>query len=146
MSNPYQTPLHAQNPNNASGDVQAPAIALIAVAIIAIVVGLFGLAVDVFLLLSGLVERLEAANDGPWSVHTQIIIRTAWGIILLIASSFVLYGALKMAKLESYDMARAATIVSMVPCIGPCLCLGIPFGIWAIVVLSKPHVRGAFRS
>jgi hypothetical protein len=146
MSNPYQSPFHAENPSDALRDVQGPAFALMIVSIIAIAIGFLGIAVDMFLIVSGLVDRLELANDEPMSVRVQIIFRTAWGIILLIASSFVLYGALKMKKLQNYDVAKAATIVSMVPCIGPCLCLGIPFGIWAIVVLSKPHVRSAFRS
>jgi hypothetical protein len=29
--------------------------------------------------------------------------------------------------------------------LGPCCIVGIPFGIWAIVVLSKPEVKRAFE-
>ena len=33
----------------------------------------------------------------------------------------------------------------MVPCISPCCLLGLPFGIWALSVLNKPHVQAAFK-
>ena len=36
-----------------------------------------------------------------------------------------------------------ATIVAMLPC--SCVCLGgLPIGIWSLVVLNKPEVRGQF--
>ena len=36
------------------------------------------------------------------------------------------------------------TIVSMLPC-SCCWTLGLPFGIWALVVLNQPEVKDAFR-
>jgi len=39
-----------------------------------------------------------------------------------------------------------ASILAMVPCISPCCLLGIPIGIWALVVLMKPEVQQAFVS
>ena len=96
------------------------------------------------LLMSGAVERLEAMREGPISEYTQIAIRSVWGIILVIASSFVLYGSLKMKQLRDYRTAKAAAVVAMIPLLGPCCLLGIPFGIWAFAVLAKPHVRDAF--
>ena len=53
---------------------------------------------------------------------------------------------LKMKNLESYSFAMAASIIAMIPCIGPCCLLGIPFGIWSIVVLGDAQVKAAFRS
>ena len=47
-------------------------------------------------------------------------------------------------KLESYTFAIIATIIAMVPCISPCCIVGLPIGIWALVVLNKPEVKGAF--
>jgi hypothetical protein len=38
------------------------------------------------------------------------------------------------------------SIVAMVPCLGPCCIVGIPIGIWALVVLMKPEVKAAFTS
>ena len=84
-------------------------------------------------------------NDGPISEYTQITIRSIWGVVLVLASSFVLYGAIQMRNLKNYGQARAAAIVAMIPLLGPCCLLGIPFGIWAFVVLGQPGVRNAFR-
>lgn len=145
MSNPYQSPSFTPPAGNAASEVQGPAIALMVVAIIAIVLGVLSLFFDVFLLASGMVDRLEEMNDGPVSKHTTILIRAAWGVILVLASCFVFYGALKMKNLQSYDTAKAAAVVAMIPCLGPCCILGIPFGIWAFLTLQKPHIRDAFR-
>ena len=69
------------------------------------------------------------------------------GIISLVIAAlnvFVLFGAIKLLRLRSYGLAMAACIVAMLPC--QCCCvLGLPFGIWALVVMSKPEVKSAFR-
>jgi hypothetical protein len=118
---------------------------LIVVSLIAIVSGSLGLVMDGFLIVSGAVARLEEVNDGPVSEYTQITIRSIWGVVLVFASAFVLYGAIQMRNLKSYGTARAAAIVAMIPLLGPCCILGIPFGIWAFIALGQPGVRNAFR-
>ncbi len=122
-----------------------PAIILIVVSILAIFVGLLGFAADIYLVASGILEQLEEVNQGAVSEKTQILIRTVWGIILVMASSFVLYGAFKMLRMTNYGAARAAAIVAVIPCVGPCCIVGIPFGVWALVVLNRPEVKNAFR-
>ena len=71
------------------------------------------------------------------------------GVILSIVSMVIglviFFGAFKMKRLESYGLALTASILAMVPCVSPCCLVGLPIGIWAIVVLSKPEVKGAFR-
>jgi hypothetical protein len=66
------------------------------------------------------------------------------GVISIAIGLFVLFGALKMQKLSSHGLAMAAAIVAMIPCFSPCCLLGLPFGIWALVVLSKPEVKSQF--
>jgi hypothetical protein len=130
---------------NPSNKVRGPAIALIIVSSLAIAFGIAGLVGDFFLYSTGALEELEARNAKPISQETTLTIRTVWGIVLLIASSFVLYGSIQMLKLTSYGTARAAAIVAMIPMLGPCCVVGIPFGIWAFVVLKEDSVRNAFR-
>jgi hypothetical protein len=60
------------------------------------------------------------------------------GVLTLVAS-------LKMKKLESYGLVMTGTICSMLPCISPCCCVGLPIGIWVLVVLAKPEVKSAFK-
>ena len=66
------------------------------------------------------------------------------GGISIAIGLFVLFGALKMQKLSNHGLAMAAAIVAMIPCFSPCCLLGLPFGIWALVVLNKPEVRSQF--
>jgi hypothetical protein len=59
-----------------------------------------------------------------------------WSLALLI-------GGIQMLTLRSRSGAMTASIVAMVPCSVCCL-LGLPFGIWGLVVLGKPEVTSAF--
>lgn len=144
MTNPYNSPLAVGRNRNSSTEVQGPAIALITVSLIALTLGTLGLIVDILFIVTGMVEELDAVNNGPISEHTQVAIRSIWGIVLLVASSFVLYGAVQMKNLKNYRLAKTASIVAMIPLIGPCYILGIPFGIWAFVTLEKPGIRQSF--
>ncbi len=58
----------------------------------------------------------------------------------------IIIGAVRMKNLQSYGFAMTAAILAMIPCLTPCCALGLPFGIWALVVLSDPQVKAAFRS
>lgn len=68
------------------------------------------------------------------------------GWIMLVVSAFVIFGAVQMKGLKSYGLAIAASVVAVLPCVGPCCCLGIPFGIWSLVMLLKPEVKAGFEA
>ena len=117
-------------------------------------IGLIVLAILGFLLqVAGLVMNLLGASFVPQGQMEQ----PAWtqmmhgagavvGAIIGIAMSIlILFGGLKMKKLESYGLAMTCSIVAMIPCISPCCLIGLPIGIWAVVVLSKPEVKSAFQ-
>jgi hypothetical protein len=68
------------------------------------------------------------------------------GVISLVAAAwngFVLFGAIKMLRLQSRTLATVASVAAMLPCQCCCL-LGLPFGIWALTVLNKPEVKSQF--
>jgi hypothetical protein len=50
-----------------------------------------------------------------------------------------------MQKLSSYGLSLTTAIVVLIPCFSPCCLLGLPIGIWALVVLNKPEVKSQFR-
>jgi hypothetical protein len=58
------------------------------------------------------------------------------GIILVI-------GAARMLDLQSYRLAVFAAVVAILPC-APGFPISMPFGIWALIVLSRRDVRTAF--
>jgi hypothetical protein len=69
----------------------------------------------------------------------------AMGLFNLLPATVVLVGAIKMKNLENYGLAMTAAIMALIPCVSPCCVLGLPFGIWALVVLSEDRVKAAFR-
>jgi serine/threonine protein kinase len=64
-------------------------------------------------------------------------------IIAFVLCTMMLIGALKMKRLESQTWAVAASMLAMF--ISPGNIIGLPLGIWALFVLGRPEVRGAFR-
>jgi predicted Zn finger-like uncharacterized protein len=55
----------------------------------------------------------------------------------------ILMGGIKMKQLQSFGLAMTASILALLPC-GNCCCIGLPLGIWALVVLNKPDVKNSF--
>jgi hypothetical protein len=60
-------------------------------------------------------------------------------------SVVVILGAVAMLLGKARGLAMAGSIAALVN-LGNCCCLlGLPFGIWALVVLSRSEVRDAFQ-
>lgn len=83
-------------------------------------------------------EALASLMSGTMAV--------VFAILGLLAAAVIIYGALKMKDLQSHPLAVAAAVVAMVPCVSPCCLLGLPVGIWALVVLLRPEVKAAFSA
>jgi len=65
-------------------------------------------------------------------------------ILVGISSILIFAGALKMKGLQSRGWARASAILAMIPCVSGCCLLGLPFGIWALMVLGNEEVKRGF--
>ena len=65
-------------------------------------------------------------------------------VVGLAVSGFVAYAGWQMRQMQGWGLAMAGAIVAMIPCISPCCLLGIPIGIWAILVLIDDEVKQAF--
>jgi hypothetical protein len=61
-----------------------------------------------------------------------------------VASVFALTGAGKMRRLENARLAVMGAIASILP-FTPGFVVGLHFGIWALVVLSRADVLAAFK-
>jgi hypothetical protein len=121
--------------------VNGPAIGLIVVAVL-------GALLQIVSIIKNLVmgSGIPANAQVPaWLSMLSGPVGVALGIIGILVSVVILLGAMKMKKLESYGLAMAASIIAMIPCFSPCCLLGLPIGIWAVVVLSKPEVKSAFH-
>ncbi|HEX4264620.1 MAG TPA: GYF domain-containing protein [Verrucomicrobiae bacterium] len=118
--------------------VKGPAIALIVTSSIGVALCLFA-ALRAF---AGIHPTLPPNFPEAW----RHIIETTGGfpdLIGIAINGFVLFGALKMLRGQSRSLAIAACIVAMLPC-SCCCVLGLPFGIWGLVVLNKVEVKSQF--
>ena len=132
--------------------VKGPAIALIVNAILNLLLSIWGLIrliflhpnVDVF-------SSMPQFNDPQTQQSLQQMMQLIYGpigivsnVIGLSLSVLVLVGALRMQELRNYSFVFVASILAMVPCVTPCCVLGLPFGIWALVVLNRLEVKSQF--
>lgn len=124
----------------ADQQVKAPAIAMIAVAGIAACFALLGL----FLNVVGAGFAAGGSSSMP-SFMASRVVSILFHLVWLGLDGLIIYGALQMMKLKSHGLALGAAVICVIPFLSPCCVLGIPFGIWALVVLAKPEVKQAFR-
>lgn len=87
---------------------------------------------------------------GPADQQAAMQIGHTLGLVLvglfIIRDIFLIYAFSRMQMVTAYGVAFAGAVISVIPCLGsPCCALGIPFGIWALVVLNDPVVKAAFR-
>ena len=144
--NPYQSPIAVSV--LAAQRVSGPATALIVTAILGILAHLVVTVVYAILLtmsLNGQIRELQPQQE-PAELAIGSGVLMAIGVLGLMTGLVALFGAIKMRRCESYPFAIAASIIVMIPCISPCTVLGLPFGIWALLVLSDGSVKAAFRS
>lgn len=73
---------------------------------------------------------------------TSAVITGSIGIIFAATGLLTFVGAQRMMRLQSYGLAVAAGILQFIPTPGSIL--GLPIGIWALVVLTRHEVHVAF--
>ncbi len=115
---------------------KAPAIALTIVGGLGLLYGL----INVVSVLAG--RGLQFAPAGnPAAFRAGLIVGATlsliWGIVVTLAG-------VMMLTMKSYGTAMTGVIFAMLPCNPGCL-LGLPFGIWGLVVLNRPEVKRAFE-
>ncbi len=106
--------------------------------------GINGLAV-VGLILAGLFRFLGETLTGrlmtfgflPGSGHVFVL------IVMCAYVVFVVLGAWNLMQLRSYRMARVGSILALLP-FTPGSIVGLPMGIWALLVIRNEEVKSAF--
>jgi hypothetical protein len=127
------------------GMVQGPGIALI---VLGVLVLLLQAAYLVLQLLGTGIGAIGAASGDADAIGSVMggVIGMVVVVIWMLFSGIIIFGGVKMKNLQSYGLAMAAAVMAMLPCTtGWCCLLGLPLGIWAVVVLMKPEVKAAFR-
>ena len=129
----------------ASQQVQGPAIGLIVTgvigglfAILSILANVLGMGMAGLDSMSGNYEWAEYMTGGAFGVVSAII-----GLAI---AALLIWVGLQMKALRQWTLSMVGAILAMIPCISPCCIIGLPIGIWAVVVLLKPEVKAAFTS
>jgi hypothetical protein len=135
--NPYQSPGACQAAAGAGNPLMIPAITLLVLASIMLAL--------ILLSIPGQIVRMRAidttTHEGQGELTGSIVALVIW----IVMTAAILWGAIAMLRLSSYRDAFVAAVLSLIPVCSPCFVLGIPFGIWAIIILMRPEVRAKFQ-
>jgi hypothetical protein len=125
--------------------INAPSIALLvtgilggALQVIGLLVNLLGFGMGAMMADQGASDALSMLFSGTFGV--------ALSLVGLVIAGFIIFAATKMRNLESWGLSAGGAIVAMIPCISPCCLLGLPIGIWCLVILFDESVKEAFSS
>jgi len=137
--------------SHALEQVNVPAIGLIVTGGLGIAISLLGILKNAMGKQELTTQQTQALQGNPQLLHFIQSIQGFSGplgillnLIAIAVSIFVIFGAIKMRRLEGYGLAMAASIIAMIPFCSPCCCVGIVFGIWGIIVLCKADVKSYF--
>lgn len=118
---------------NAAAMVTGPAIALLVLGILGVLVGI----AYVVLVFTGSMLDPNASGIAKVGPIVYSFAWVLWGLV-------VLSGGIYMKGLRNRGSVMTACIFAMLPC-NICCILGLPFGIWGLVVLSNSEVQRAFE-
>jgi hypothetical protein len=129
--------------SEASRQVSGPATGLMVTGI----VGAFFAVITLFIsiLNLGIAPFIRDEIPEKYAEFWEGSLGAASSIVEIAVAAFIIFAALKMRELKQWELSLAASIVAMIPCISPCCILGLPIGIWALVVLLRPEVKEAFQ-
>lgn len=159
MSQIPESPGPVHDPVVAASKVKGPAVALIVVAVINVLIAIFQLVNNISTLtgqnpqvleMEQQLQQVEGAQGIDTAFFMQIIQASGvagvvFNILALIISAVIIYGAMKMMKLQSKGLATTASVLAMIPCLSPCCLLGLPIGIWSLIALKDPAVQAVYR-
>ena len=143
LPGPAPAMLAIPTPSPAAAElVKGPAIGLIVTAILG---GLLQILSLIFNLAGASFLASSQMPKEAWANMFSGTVAVVSSIIGILVSGLLLFGGLKMKSLESYSLVMTVSVIAMIPCFSPCCLIGLPIGIWALVVLSKPEVKSAFH-
>ena len=120
-----------------AGRVSAPAIGLMAAG------GLSAAFTLLWMLIFAIGGTAVIADPEARDALPGIGVLLGFGAIKLVLDLLTLYAGWQMRQLRSWGICLAGSIAAMLPC-SVCCILGLPMGIWAVIVLIDNEVKRAF--
>lgn len=141
--NPYASPDFSGAP-----PVTPPHLALripaIAILVMTTLWWLYCAAINTFVAITRTSRLFDRPRALTADESLEVLGTIAVWIGILAIDGVIIWGAINMLRMRSYRTARAAAILSIVPFCSACFFFGIPFGVWALIVLNRPEVKAAF--
>jgi hypothetical protein len=125
-------------------DTVPPAVCLIITGALNASLGLYGMVSGIIQIGNHANRPITGSEAEKFGFYTGQSIVLVVFLLSLVAAPVTIYGAVKMLNGASYDWAKAASILAIIPFTSCCFLIGAPIGIWALVVLSKPEVKMYF--
>ncbi len=144
---PPMSPPSGPNRTDMLSKVKGPALAMMIIAGITFVLEILSILANLLgisFMSAGDLSQFEGMEGMEWLAPLMSGTFTiVLGVFTLVGAALIFYCAMKMKDLQGYGLAMTAAILSLIPCFSIC-CIGIPFGIWALVVLLNDDVKKAF--
>lgn len=86
----------------------------------------------------------KSVNPGDTGGAIGYVIGSVFPILCLVLSPATVIGGIQMLRGRSRGLVLFGAVTAVVPLSSCCFVLGIPAGIWALVVLRRPQVRAWF--
>jgi serine/threonine protein kinase len=74
---------------------------------------------------------------------SRFVFKLSWVTMGTLTGIIMILGGLAMMNVQSYTLAKTSGVIALIP-VTPAWLLGLPTGIWALAMLSRPHVKAAF--
>jgi predicted Ser/Thr protein kinase len=119
----------------ARSQVKGPAIGLV-------VTGVFNWVAVTFFLLFFKLKPVVLL--GPATAVNATAVFPMVALLTMVLSGFIIYTGLKIMRLEQHAAGITGGVLAMI--VAPASIIGLPVGIWALVVLNRREVRAAFEA
>ena len=94
---------------------------------------------------SSLIPYMEDEFSEKMEGMFQASYMTASSLVGILIAAFLIYVSTKMREPSQDGLCIVASVLAMIPCVSPCCIIGLPIGIWCLVVLTKPEIKAAFQ-
>lgn len=147
-ANPYQSPslgtagyaTRKTKKSTSEAVVVAPAIAMIVVASLSLLVTIPAL---IFQSIGFLRQARLMSGEMPPEAYVFLGAYIVGTLISVVVHILIIVGGVKMVKFQSWGAALTGAIMLILPCTA--CWIGLPIGVWAVIVLSLSSVRRQFR-
>lgn len=86
-------------------------------------------------------KRILNDMNGPIKVGVPM-----WIVFSLGVSALSIFASIRIMNLKSRGLGILATVLAMIPCFNLCCWMGLPSGIWVLIVMGKPEVKAGFAA